>query len=396
MKIELKELINIEEVLEAISKLPDYRRVEKKIEYNHRDIIFSVLCSMFLGKKTMVEMHEWIEVNLNEPYFKKLINQEDKELKIPSYPTVRRMIINIDSNKMEEIFRDYFIPRVEIDKESQIASDGKVMNGSGRKGQYDVKRNSGMLNMVETKSKIILAHRAIGSKESEIPAFQEMLKLKFSDEPFLHTFDAMNTQEDSLNAVHNDGKRYLAKVKGNQGNLQKQTIEVFEEEYKREDNSIITIKDKRASLEGNKWVRRETSVLSSQSCNLVMYNKKFNHVKSIIKQVKYTDDGSGKVKVKENYLIANFDETPSYFKKSIKDHWVCETYHYYKDMLTCEDDSKLSVNPFGLSILMSFVINALQLYLNTHKPINKKLTMTKVYRSCQNNRDFFGKFDNYV
>ena len=390
MKIQLKNLIDIEEILESIAKLPDYRRVEKKIEYAHRDIIFGVMCSMFVGNKNMIQMHEWIEVNYNEPYFKKLINKEDQDLKVPSYPTVRRMIINIDSNKMEEIFRDYFIPRAEIDKDSQIASDGKMMNGSGREGKYDVKRNSGMLNMVDTTSKIILAHRAIRAKESEIPAFQEMLKIKFSDEPFLHTFDAMNTQESSLNAVHNDGKRYLAKVKGNQGHLQKQTIKTFEEEYKKENNSILTIKDKSTSIEGNKWVRRETYILSSQSCNLIMYNKKFNHVKTIIKQVKYTDDGSGKEKIKENYLIANFDETPAYFQKSIKDHWICETYHYHKDMLTCEDDSKLSINPFGLSILMSFVINSIQLYLNDNKPINKKLKMSKVYSYCRNNPLFFG------
>jgi hypothetical protein len=390
MKIQLKNLIDIEEILESIAKLPDYRRVEKKIEYAHRDIIFGVMCSMFVGNKNMIQMHEWIEVNYNEPYFKKLINKEDQDLKVPSYPTVRRMIINIDSNKMEEIFRDYFIPRAEIDKDSQIASDGKMMNGSGREGKYDVKRNSGMLNMVDTTSKIILAHRAIRAKESEIPAFQEMLKIKFSDEPFLHTFDAMNTQESSLNAVHNDGKRYLAKVKGNQGNLQKQAIKTFEEEYKKENNSILTIKDKSTSIEGNKWVRRETYILSSQSCNLIMYNKKFNHVKTIIKQVKYTDDGSGKEKIKENYLIANFDETPAYFQKSIKDHWICETYHYHKDMLTCEDDSKLSINPFGLSILMSFVINTIQLYLNDNKPINKKLKMSKVYSYCRNNTLFFG------
>jgi len=391
MKIKLQELIDIEEVLEALSKLPDYRRVEKKIEYNHRDIIFGVMCSMFLGSKNMIQMHEWIEVNFNEPYFKELINQEGKNLKIPSYPTVRRIIINIDSNKMEEIFRDYFIPKIEINKDSQIASDGKMMNGSGRKGKYEIKRNSGMMNMVETKSKIILAHRAIGSKESEIPAFQELLKLKFSDEPFLHTFDAMNTQVDSLNAVHNDGKRYLAKVKGNQGNLQKQAIETFEDEYQKENNSILTIKDKRASIEGNKWVRRETSVLTSQNDNLVISNEKFNHVKSIIKQVKYTDDGSGKEKVKTHYLIANFKETPSYFQKSIKDHWICETYHYHKDMLTCEDDCKLSINPFGLSILMSFVINSIQLYLNVHKPMNKKLKMSNIYRYCRHNRDFLEK-----
>jgi len=46
MKIELKDLIDIEEVLEGISKLPDYRRVEKKIEYNQRDIIFGVMCKI--------------------------------------------------------------------------------------------------------------------------------------------------------------------------------------------------------------------------------------------------------------------------------------------------------------------------------------------------------------
>jgi hypothetical protein len=44
MKIELKKLINIEEVLEAISKLPDYRRVEQKIEYKYRNVIFGVMC----------------------------------------------------------------------------------------------------------------------------------------------------------------------------------------------------------------------------------------------------------------------------------------------------------------------------------------------------------------
>ena len=53
-----------------------------------------------------------------------------------------------------------------------------MMNGSGRKGKYDIKRNAGMLNMVDTKSRIILAHRAIGAKESEIPAFQGMLKIR--------------------------------------------------------------------------------------------------------------------------------------------------------------------------------------------------------------------------
>jgi len=390
MKIEIKELINIEEVLKELEKLPDYRRVEEKIIYRQRDILFGILCSMFVDNKSMTEMHNWIDINFNTPSFKRLIGRENEELDIPSYPTVRRMIININSSKMEEIFRSYFIPRVNLEKENQIAVDGKMMNGSGRKGEYKTKRNDGMLNMVETDSKIIIAHKEIASKKSEIPSFQEMLKMKFSDKPFLYTFDALNTQEDGLNLIHDAGDRYLAKVKGNQKNLRKQIIETFEDEYKREGNTITHFKDKRESIEGNKWVKRETFVYTTPSCNILIFNPKFNHVKTIIKQVKYITDKSGKEKIKEQYLIANFEEAPKYFQEAIKDHWLCETYHYHKDMLTCEDDCKLSINPFGLSIFRSFVINAIQLYLNAHKPTNKKLIMKRIYDSCKNNPYFLG------
>ena len=134
MKIEIKELINIEEVLKELEKLPDYRRVEEKIIYNQRDILFGILCSMFVDNKSMREMHNWIDINFNTPSFKRLIGRENEELRIPSYPTVRRMIININPSKIEEMFRDYFIPKVNLDKENQIAVDGKMINGSGRKG----------------------------------------------------------------------------------------------------------------------------------------------------------------------------------------------------------------------------------------------------------------------
>ena len=390
MKIEIKDLIDVEEVLEALEKLPDYRRVEEKIEYSYRDVLFAVLCSMFAGNSEMTEMYNWLELNYNTHSFKVLIKREKEELKIPSYATMRRMIININSSKLEELFRDYFIPRAKLENGGQLAVDGKMMNGSGRKGEYTTKRNSGMLNVVETQSKIIVAHREIGSKKSEIPSFQEILKMKFSDKPFLYTFDALNTQKEGLESIHKSGDRYLAKVKGNQKNLQKQIIETFEEEYKREGNSILKIRDKRESIEGNKWVRRETFVLTSNSCNIVIFNTNFNHVKTIIKQVKYITDKKGKETVKESYLVANFSETPAYFQSAIKDHWLCETYHYHKDMLTEEDDCKLSVNPFGLSIFRSIVINCVQLYLNEHKPRDKKVIMAGIYRSCRNNPTFLG------
>ncbi|MDQ7046602.1 MAG: ISAs1 family transposase [Sulfurovum sp.] len=391
MKIEIKELINIEMTLEILERLPDYRVTKEKIEHNQRDVLFGVLCSMFVGNIEIKDKHNWLKINFNEKYFKRLIGKENEELNIPSYSTIRRMIINIDSTILEEMFRAYFIPKVEFNEKTQLAVDGKTMNGSGRKGKYTVKRNVGMLNVVETASKIVIAHRELGAKKSEIPEFQKVLEMEFSDKPFLYTFDALNTQVESLNGIEAKGKRYLAKVKGNQKTLLKQVHQAFEEESAKENNTILEEKDKRESIEGNKWVKRETFVLSSKNDESLIDNSSFSHIKSIIKQVKYISDNEGKIKVKEQYLIANFLESATYFKEGIKDHWRCETYHYYKDRLTKEDDCKISVNPFGLAILRSFVINCIQLHLNKHKPDNKSLNMSGIFKSCGNNPHFLGR-----
>ena len=83
MKIELNELINIKEILGELDTLPDYRKVEEKIIYNQRDILFGVLCSIFANNKVMTEMHNWIYWNFNTANFKKLIGKENDELDIP-------------------------------------------------------------------------------------------------------------------------------------------------------------------------------------------------------------------------------------------------------------------------------------------------------------------------
>jgi hypothetical protein len=64
-------------------------------------------------------------------------------------------------------------------------------------------------------------------------------------------------------------------------------------------------------------------------------------------------------------------------------------------MLTDEDDCKLSINPFGLAIFRSFIVNCVQLYLNEYKPHDKKLIMAKIYPSCRNNPYFLGEVDGF-
>lgn len=79
MKIEIKELINTEEVLRELEKLTDYRKIEDKIIDNQRDVLFGVLCSMFADNKEMTGMHSWIGLNFNTASFKRVIGREPKK-----------------------------------------------------------------------------------------------------------------------------------------------------------------------------------------------------------------------------------------------------------------------------------------------------------------------------
>ena len=65
-------------------------------------------------------------------------------------------------------------------------------------------------------------------------------------------------------------------------------------------------------------------------------------------------------------------------------HWRVETFHYHKDMLTCEDDHICYVNPFAMTILRSFAVNLFQIFLNSNKGKkldNRKITMAEIKRA---------------
>lgn len=118
--------------------------------------------------------------------------------------------------------------------------------------------------------------------------------------------------------------------------------------------------------------------------------------KTIIRVTKETTDlKSGEVKETIQYLIANFkDKTPHQFHDMILAHWRVETFHYHKDMLTCEDDHICYVNPFAMTILRSFAINLYQIYFNNNEniilddEIIDKAKMANIKRVCHHDDKF--------
>jgi len=230
-------------------------------------------------------------------------------------------------------------------------------------------------------------------KLSEIPALNEILKDKtFSNGGQIYTMDALHTQVDTLNSINDNNEYFLAKVKGNQKLLKEKVI--FTTNLFHKPTSTYT--SPLWQTEGNKSVARTVDIFQNLDSNVVMFHSEFKNIQTLIKVTKETTNlVTGEVKTIIQYLISNFkDKTPHQFHDMILAHWRVETFHYHKDMLTCEDNHICYVNPFAMTILRSFAINLYQIYFNTHQniiiedEIIDKSTMANIKKVCHHNDKF--------
>lgn len=374
-----------EELLQELKTLTDFRKDEHKIEYPLHEILFMSLFGLLKGNVTFKDLHAWMQYQEDNSIFKKLFKKE--KVNIPSRSTLHHLLMNVDNNELEVIFRNHFEPYVNLDN---IAIDGKWLRGSDVSGQYTQESHKCILNMLDIDAKIVIAHKFLEKgKLSEIPAFKELLEDNlFSKEGQIFSFDALLTQVDILNSINQSGRRYIAKVKGNQEGLRdkaKKIVANFSEPTDSYKNNIFTI-------EGNNLTRRTVDVFENKSCDLVMFYGDFNNIQTIIRVTKeVTDSKTGEITTTTHYNIANFKTTAKGFHDTILHHWRVETYHYHLDMLTKEDDHSSYVNPFSVSILRAFAVNYYQLYFNTHKGekiMKAKVTMAEIKRTCQHLDEF--------
>lgn len=379
MKIKKKELIK------ALKEVSDFRKDEHKIEYPLYEILFMTLFGLLKGYLTYKELHGWMQYQENNELFKKLFEKD--KVDIPSRSTLHHLLMNTDNNELEVVFRDYFFPYVTLDT---VSVDGKWLRGSDVSGQYTNEGHKSVFNLLDKEKKLVVAHKFMEKgKLSEIPAFRELLKDKrFAKGGQIFSFDALLTQVDLLNSINDTGRRYVAKVKGNQEGLRdkaKETIKLFEQ-------PTDSYQDTRPTIEGNKLTRRTVEVFESADCNLVMFHPDFKNIQSIIKITKeVTDNDTGEISTTTTYLIANFKSDAKSFHHAILQHWSIETYHYHLDRLTKEDDHIAYVNPFSMAILRSFTINLYQLYFNAHKGekiMKSNVTMAEIKRTCHHLDDF--------
>jgi len=150
-------------------------------------------------------------------YKKEIIKHLELEKgRVPSFPTVRRVLMEINHKKFGDIFTKWMKHYMKKNNSQWIAVDGKAIKGTKQKEED--KKLAHLVSFFASDSKEILIARKTASKSNEIPLVQEMME-EFPLKDLVITLDALHCQSKTLKAIKDSGNDYVVQVKDNQKNF---------------------------------------------------------------------------------------------------------------------------------------------------------------------------------
>ena len=116
--------------------------------------------------------------------------------RVPSFATIRRVLIDIDDNKFAKVFEEWMGHYLKEENQEWISVDGKAIKGTKQKAED--KKLAHLVSFFSSDSKEVLIARKTATKSNEIPLVQEMLK-SFPLKKMIITLDALHCQKKQLN-----------------------------------------------------------------------------------------------------------------------------------------------------------------------------------------------------
>jgi len=202
-------------LLEFLSEVEDFRRKQGQ-QYDIGHVLYFSILAVLSGSYSYRKIHQFLK-----RHFKRFKNKYGLNWKkCPGYTTIRNLIIGINTNSLELVFRRHAKELskdvLESEDELHLSFDGKVIRGSF--DHFKDEKAIQVLSVFCSSNNIILAHENVSRKTNEIPVAQKLITgLGF--ELALYTCDALNCQEGTIKSVLEANGNLLVQVKENQKNL---------------------------------------------------------------------------------------------------------------------------------------------------------------------------------
>lgn len=177
-------------LIESLSKIKDPRRgagQRHELEFVLLIIIMATMSGYF-GYRAI---EDFIKRNKSDllKYFKPY------KKRLPSFSTVRRVMIGIDFEDFSSIFHEWSSRYISISKGDWLSLDGKAIKGTFDKSDINRQHFVNLVSVFLEKTKTVLSvGKIVNSKESEIPKVKELIDM-LDIKGVVFTIDALHCQK---------------------------------------------------------------------------------------------------------------------------------------------------------------------------------------------------------
>ncbi len=278
---------------------------------------------------------------------------KNPQLKVPSYSTIRRIMMGIENDNLIPIFNQWATQLSSKEENPDwIAIDGKSIK-STLTDYYGNKQNfASIVSWFSQENGLVLALEKLENKKtSEIYCVREMVDNTTLSNRIL-TLDAVHCQKETIKTINRSNNDYVIAVKKNQPKLYNNLEEIAQITVPVQENI-------RTETSHGRKVTRQVSVFEVPETVPKMWEGSQCFIK-----VERRGNRKNKPYHQIVYYLSSCYQTAKDFSEKIQGHWGIENQlHWVKDVIFKEDSSAVHhlESAINLSILRTIGMNLLRL-----------------------------------
>ena len=316
----------MEQLLEWMEIIEDVRQ-HRKVRHSIKDILIIVLFATLANADTWEQIADFAQ--WNEEYLRKYIELKNG---IPSHDTIQRVMGMIRPENLQQLQLKWqeLLDSNEGEKLKKIICvDGKTMRSNKRKGS----KPCHIVSAWSWEDGYCLGQKAVEEKSNEITAIPRVLE-SIEIKGQIVTIDAMGTQTAIAEIIQKRRADYVLAVKRNQGNLEADIRQYFEDaqicaELRNGSGYKKTAEKAHGQTEIREYDQTEDITWMDQK-------KQWKGLKSIGMEKKTIQKGETETE-EYRYYISSLSEEIGLFSRAVRGHWAVESMHWHLDVTFKED-----------------------------------------------------------